>query len=98
MDSKSQAEEKKKQGNEEHKKGNYALAARLYQEAIDLNPSEGLYYTNKAFSLIQLKEFLQAMHCCEQALRVNPGLGRAYKRMFRCYLSVGEFELAKGEL
>jgi hypothetical protein len=28
------AEEKKKQGNEEHKKGNYTSAVRLYQEAI----------------------------------------------------------------
>jgi len=38
MEYKAQAEEKKKSGNDEHKKGNYALAARLYQEAIDLNP------------------------------------------------------------
>jgi hypothetical protein len=30
----SQAEEKKKQGNEEHKKGNYTAAVKLYQEAI----------------------------------------------------------------
>jgi hypothetical protein len=42
-----------------------------------------------------MKEFLQAHHCCEQALKVNPSLGRAYKRMFKCYVSVGEFELAK---
>ncbi len=28
------AEEKKKQGNEEHKKGNYTQAVKLYQEAI----------------------------------------------------------------
>ncbi len=31
------AEEKKKQGNEEHKKGNYTAAVRLYQEAIGIN-------------------------------------------------------------
>lgn len=31
------AEDKKKQGNDEHKKGNYPLAVRLYQEAIGNN-------------------------------------------------------------
>ena len=36
MDPAKAAEEKKKQGNEEHKKGNYQSAARLYQEAIGM--------------------------------------------------------------
>lgn len=30
------AEEKKKQGNEEHKKGNYVAAIRLFTEAIGI--------------------------------------------------------------
>jgi len=32
------AEEKKKQGNDEHKKGNYKAAVKLYQEAIGMKP------------------------------------------------------------
>ncbi len=32
------AEEKKKQGNDEHKKGNYTAAVKLYQEAIGTKP------------------------------------------------------------
>jgi hypothetical protein len=32
------AEEKKKLGNDEHKKGNYPAAVRLYTEAIGKNP------------------------------------------------------------
>jgi hypothetical protein len=34
----SKAEEKKKLGNEEHKKGNYPAAVRLYTEAIGKIP------------------------------------------------------------
>ena len=67
-------------------------------EIIDLNPNEATYYTNRAFSLIYLKEFKQAIDCCEQALRVNPNLGRAHKRLFKCYLSLGDFDKAKQEL
>jgi tetratricopeptide (TPR) repeat protein len=46
------AEERKKLGNEEHKKGNYQAAIKYFNEAIELNPSEPTYYSNAAFSNI----------------------------------------------
>ncbi len=39
---------------------------------------EPSYYTNKALSLIQMKEFKKAQEECENALRVNPNFARAY--------------------
>ena len=61
MDISAKAEEKKRLGNDEHKKGNYPAAVRLYTEAIgmiiltnylDFNPNEPSYYTNRALSNI----------------------------------------------
>lgn len=98
----SAAEEKKKQGNEEHKKGNYQAAVRCYTDAIskldpltaiDLNPNEPSFYTNRAFSNIYLKEYRRAIDDCEQSLQVNPQFARAYKRLFKCYLCIGDFEV-----
>ncbi len=58
------ADEKKQLGNEEHKKGNYKDAVRLYQEAIDFNSSEPSYFTNKALSLIKMNDFKKAIIEC----------------------------------
>ena len=33
------------------------------------------------------------MNDCRQALTINPRFGKAYKRMFKCYISVGELEV-----
>ncbi len=41
------AEEKKKQGNEEHKKGNYTAAVRLYSEAICNNRRVIIFYSDE---------------------------------------------------
>jgi|NOAtaT_6_FD_contig_61_2451787_length_920_multi_1_in_0_out_0_2 DnaJ family protein C protein 7 len=59
---------------------------------------EPSYYTNKALSLIQMKEFKKAQEECENALRVNPNFARAYQRLFKCFLSTGDFNNAKNAL
>jgi hypothetical protein len=41
------AEEKKKLGNDEHKKGNYPAAVRLYTEAISKTPLLYVFYRLK---------------------------------------------------
>lgn len=59
---------------------------------------EPSYYTNKALSLIQMKEFKKAHAECEIALGINPKFARAYQRLFKCYLSQGDFNNAKQAL
>ena len=92
MESTSKAEEKKKLGNDEHKKGNYVQAVKLYSEAIGkvvsfliynklyigFKPNEASYYTNRALSYINMKDFKRAIEDCETALKVNPVFGRAH--------------------
>ena len=58
-----------------------------------MNPKESSFYTNRAFSNIYLKEYKKAIGDCEEALGVNPQFSKAHKRLFKCHLSLGDFEV-----
>ncbi len=60
-----------------------------------MNPGEASYYTNRALSNIQMKEYKRAIEDSELALQVNPAFARAYQRLFKCYLSMGDLQAAK---
>jgi tetratricopeptide (TPR) repeat protein len=92
MDSK--AEQLKNKGNEEFKKANYSAAINYYTEALEIHPSEAIY-TNRAASFIQKRDFKRAMQDVQEALRLNPNFGKAYKRMFKCYYATGELDKAR---
>ena len=51
------AEAKKLEGNEFYKKKDFEKALQHYSAAIELNPSELLYYTNMAAVYIEQKKF-----------------------------------------
>ena len=59
---------------------------------IELQPNEAIY-TNRAAAYITLKDFKKALDDCKAALTHNPQFGKAYKRMCRCYLSMGDLEV-----
>lgn len=61
MDIEDPAEEVKNKGNEAFKKKNFNEAINLYEEAVKLNPSEPLYYNNKAAAYIELKDYDSAL-------------------------------------
>jgi len=82
------AEKKKNEGNNEFKKGNYHAAIEYYTDAIDIKPHE-TYYSNRAASLIAIKEFRRAMEDCKLAIRLNPDFARTFKRLFKCHLMLG---------
>lgn len=42
-----------------------------------------------------MKEFKKAQEESENALKINPKFARAYQRLFKCYLSIGDFNNAK---
>ena len=65
------AEKEKIKGNEEFKKKNFDEALKFYDKAIELDPTEVLYYSNKAACFIEKKEFDKALEMCDKALEVS---------------------------
>ena len=97
-------------GNDAFKKQAYHEAIEHYTDAIskwfvfsdilfrvDIAPHEAMY-SNRAASLIQLKEFNRAMEDCQAALRLNPDFARIYKRQFKAQLALGYVAEAKKSL
>lgn len=56
MDIEDPAEQAKAKGNEQFKKKNFDEALNYYEEAIQINPNEPLFYNNKAAAYIELKD------------------------------------------
>lgn len=91
------AEQKKNLGNQEFKKGNFSAAVSYYTEAIETEPHEAIY-SNRAASLIALKQYKQALEDCQAAQRMNPDFARLYKRLFKANLALGNIGEAEEAL
>ena len=60
---------------------------------LEIEPHETIY-SNRAASLIALKNFKQALDDCHAAIRLNPDFQRIYKRLFKAHLGLGHVEQA----
>ncbi|SJL05392.1 related to tetratricopeptide repeat protein 2, dnajc7 [Armillaria ostoyae] len=91
VDPKTRAERIKEEGNAAFRAKNYRQATELYTQAIDLNPAEPSYLTNRAASSMALKRFKPALEDCRlaaklQASSLNP---KTLLRLARCQFALG---------
>ncbi|XP_022872612.1 TPR repeat-containing thioredoxin TTL1-like, partial [Olea europaea var. sylvestris] len=92
------AEELKKRGNENYRKGNFAEALAFYSKAIAVSPSNAAYHFNRAATLIGLRRLAEAVRECEEAIKLDPGYVRAHHRLGSLLLSLGQVENARKHL
>lgn len=64
-------EKVKNEGNEYYKHRNFVKALECYNKAIELHPSEILYYNNKAAVFIEQKNYDAALQAVEDALKAS---------------------------
>lgn len=76
-----EAERLKSEGNEQMKAENYDSAVSFYGRAIELNPSNAVYYCNRAAAYSKLGNYAGAVRDCESAIRIDPKYSKAYGRM-----------------
>lgn len=80
------SEDLKKAGNELYRKGNFVEALLLYDRAIAISPESAACRSNRAATLTMLGRLGEAVAECEEAVRLDPGYGRAHQRLASLYL------------
>lgn len=78
--SKEQAISLKDEGNAFLKQHKYADAISKYSAAIELDPKNAIFFSNRAQAHISLEEYGLAIADCDQALAVDPNYTKAYYR------------------
>ncbi|XP_061456677.1 small glutamine-rich tetratricopeptide repeat-containing protein alpha isoform X2 [Rhineura floridana] len=76
-----EAERLKAEGNEQMKAENFESAITYYGKAIELNPSNAVYYCNRAAAYSKLGNYIGAVRDCERAINIDPKYSKAYGRM-----------------
>jgi len=92
----------KEKGNAAYKKKNFAEAHSHYDKAIELDPKEMSFLTNKAAVLFEQKEYEKCVETCNKAIEVGREnkadfklLARALARLASAYAKLEDYENAK---
>lgn len=79
-ENKAEALKYKDQGNECLKANKYDEAIECYTKAIELDGTNAVFYSNRAQVHIKLENYGLAIADCDQALKVDPNMMKAYYR------------------
>ncbi|CAH00218.1 Sgt2p [Kluyveromyces lactis] len=78
---KAKAEELKLQGNKAMAAKKFDEAIEKYTAAIEVSPSNAVYYSNRAAAYSSLKQYEQAVKDAEQAIEVDPTYSKGFSRL-----------------
>ena len=93
----SAAEQKKDEGNVHFKKGAFAEAIACYNEAIELDPEQPAFYTNRAFCHIRMENYGLAIADSTVAIELDKTFAKAYYRRGSAYMGLGKYKLARND-
>ena len=63
------------------KSGQYEMAISSYTEAIALDDSNHIYFSNRAAAYSNLKDYTEAVRDCEKSVEIDSSYSKAYSRM-----------------
>jgi len=89
-----QAEAKKAEGNKAFAKKKYQMAIGVYSEAISLNASNHVYYSNRSACYAEAGKFGEAKADGEMCIKVNPGFVKGYLRKANAEFLMGDLDAA----
>jgi hypothetical protein len=92
------AEEHKTKGNDFYKKKNYSLAIREYSAAQKLDPSNPIYFFNRATAYFQLSNFVESEKDASRAISLDPRYTKAFVRRGLARDAQGKLEVAMQDL
>ena len=77
---KARAEAIKTTGNNKMKDRDYAGAIECYTKAIEIDPSNALYYANRAAALTSTQKWEEAIADCDRSASLDPKYVKAFTR------------------
>lgn len=96
-----EAERLKEAGNECFRRKVYREASALYQQALNVAPtdstSRAVYYGNKAACSMRLSEFNDALQSCNEALKINNEYVKVLMRRCLVYEQLRQWENAMSD-
>ncbi|CEP63383.1 Sgt2p LALA0_S08e01156g [Lachancea lanzarotensis] len=93
-ETKAKAETLKLEGNKAMAGKDFGLAIQKYTDAIEILPSNAVYYANRAAAHSSLKEYSEAVQDAELAIKVNPAYSKGYSRLGFAQYALGNSEKA----
>jgi len=72
----------------------YSKAIEFYSKAIDLNPNNAIFYSNRAAAYSHIGDHQKAVDDCKISIKLNPGYSKAYGRLGLAYFSLGKYQEA----
>ncbi|XP_063902225.1 uncharacterized protein LOC135121875 [Zophobas morio] len=69
-------------------------ALSFYEFAIQKDPTNAIFWANKAMANLKLKRFTETISDCSMALKLKPNYTKAYARRASAYLETGCFQSA----
>ncbi|KAI8918396.1 hypothetical protein DFJ77DRAFT_455402 [Powellomyces hirtus] len=88
------AEAVKAEANQYYKKENYREAVNLYSHAIEIMPTSGVYYANRAAALLMLRQYNDAVNDCKAAIELDGESTKIYIRASKAYVHMGKLDEA----
>jgi stress-induced-phosphoprotein 1 len=87
-----QAEVEKNAGNEALKAGDFAKAAEHYSKAIELAPTQHVYFSNRSNAYVQLKRYEEALSDANKTIELDPSFARGYGRKGVALFFLGRYK------
>eukprot|EP00118_Oscarella_pearsei_P025082 m.307469 g.307469 ORF g.307469 m.307469 type:complete len:357 (+) comp42319_c0_seq1:149-1219(+) len=91
---KERAEKLKSRGNDFVKNNKFAEALDCYSKAIEIDPTEPVYLSNRAAVYSKMLNYQQSIDDCRKALELDPNFSKAYGRLGFAYMNMKELEKA----
>ncbi|RGB43637.1 hypothetical protein C1646_612681, partial [Rhizophagus diaphanus] len=85
-------------GNTYFSKKDYDSATREYSEAINLNPRNVVYYTNRALCYLRLKKYDNVISDCKTAISIDANSVKGHYMLGQALTEKADFDLAISHL
>lgn len=91
----SDATELKNKGNKAFQDGDFEVAIECFTKAIQINPSDHVFYSNRSASYASLKKYQEALEDAEKCVQLKPDWSKGYVRKGLAEFYLEDYENAE---